>query len=193
LQNNDLKNLNLRQALSNNHSADKNYNFSLVTSNNPADIKVAEQIKAKWAPLKVNLTIKEYDNVTLKKTIIPQRSYDILLYTLDYGSDPDPYPFWHTFQAGSSGANLSNYSNKQADRLLEDARQSFDSKVRQSDYDQFNKILNNDVPFIKLSQASFFYAVGNDINGVGKIYGFSEADRFLNINQWYIKTKRVKM
>ncbi|MEI6039818.1 MAG: ABC transporter substrate-binding protein [Candidatus Berkelbacteria bacterium] len=193
VKNNDLKNKILRQNLRDGKVADKQYTFNLVTSDNTTNIKMAEKIKADWAPLKININIQKYDNVTLQKDIIPKRNYDLLLYGLDYGPDPDPYPFWHTSQISATGMNLSNYSNKNADRLLEDARQAFDFKVREDKYNQFNKILDDDVPFIKLSQTTINYVVSRDVKGLDKIFGFSETDRFLNVNQWYIKTKRVKL
>ena len=192
LNNADLKNKTLRQNIRDNKPADKNYKFNLVTSDNEKNVKIAESIKANWAALKIDVNITKYDNVTLQKDIIPKRNYDILLYGLDYGQDPDPYPFWHSSQIGPTGMNLSNYFNKVTDRLLEDARQQFDFKVRENDYNQFNKILADDTPFIKISQESLNYVVSNDVRGLDKIFGFSETDRFLNINQWYLKTKRVK-
>lgn len=193
LKNNDLKNKTLRQTIRDNKSADKEYNFTLVTNDNAKNLQIAQGIKDQWATMKINITIQKYDNVTLQKDIIPNRKYDILLYSLDYGPDPDPYPFWHSSQIGTSGTNLSNYSNPQADKLLEDARQNFDFKTRDADYVKFNQILADDVPFIKISQDVCIYSLSKDVKGVDKIYGFSETDRFLNVNQWYIKSKRVKI
>lgn len=182
----------LRQSLRDNKALDKDYSFILVTSDNEKNVKAAETLKTQWAALKVNLEIKKFDNATLQKDIIPKREYDILLYGLDYGQDPDPYPFWHSSQIKPDGMNLSNYTNKQADKLLEDARQTFDFAVRETKYTAFKKILDDDVPFIKISQENFEYMITDEVKGVDKIFGHNEADRFLNINQWYISTKRVK-
>jgi len=187
-----LKIKSLRQSLRDNKALDKDYTFVLVTSDNEKNLKVAENLKAQWAPLKVNLEIKKYDNATLQKDIIPKREYDLLLYGLDYGQDPDPYPFWHSSQIKPDGMNLSNYTNKQADKLLEDARTTFDFKTRDDKYTAFQKILNEDVPFIKISQEKFEYVLNTNVRGIDKIYGFNESDRFLNIWQWYVKTKRVR-
>lgn len=196
LQKDDLKNKSLRQALRDGKPADKDYNFTLVTSDAAKNVQVAENLKAQWATMKVNLEIKKYDNITLQKDIIPKREYDLLLYGLDYGPDPDPYPFWHTSQIATkdnlSGMNLSNYSNKNADQLLEQARQSFDPAVRSQKYEAFKKILDDEAPYILISKGSLNYVLSNEVKGVDKIFGSSESDRFLNINSWYIKSKRVK-
>ena len=97
-----------------------------MTSDNPKNIELARNIVEKWAKngVKINLDVK--DNVSLQKTVIPKRDYDLLLYGLDYGEDPDPYPFWHSSQIKDDGKNLSNFKNVKADKLLEAARQEFD-------------------------------------------------------------------
>lgn len=196
LKNADLKLKALRQALRDNKPADKNFTFNLVISDSAKNLAMAEKIKADWAPLKVTLNIKKYDNVTLQKDIIPKRDYDILLYKLDYGQDPDPYPFWHSSQMdlakNPGGMNLSNYSNVKVDKLLEDARRDFNFTVREAKYAEFRKIIEDEVPYIRISQDSVYYVVGRQVKGLNKIFGFSATDRFLNINEWFINSKRVK-
>jgi ABC-type transport system substrate-binding protein len=188
----DLKNVDLRRNLRDYKPLDKNYTWTLVTSDNPKNVTLAGEIKNRWQNLHVTLNIQTYDNITLQKDIIPKRSYDLLLYGLDYGPDPDPYPFWHSSQIGATGENLSNFSSKTADRLLEDARQTFDFKVRNQKYADFKKILDDQVPFITIEKGVLHYNISSDVKGIGKIYGSSEADRFLNVSDWYIKSKRVK-
>lgn len=192
LNNADLKNKALRQALRDEKPADKNYNFTLVTSDNEKNLAIAQRLKEQWATLKVNLEIKKYDNITLQKDIIPKRAYDFLLYSIDYGPDPDPYPFWHSSQIKPDGTNLSNFSNISADKLLEQARQTYDAKLRADKYAQFQKILDDETPDIIISQEKLNYVISDQIKGVNQIFGSSEADRFLLVSQWYIKSKRVK-
>jgi len=192
LQKDDLKSVDLRRNLRDYKPLDKSYTWTFVTSDNPKNVGLANEIKNRWKNLGVTLNIQTYDNVTLQKDIIPKRSYDLLLYGLDYGPDPDPYPFWHSSQIGESGENLSNFSNKNADKLLEDARQSFDFNVRNQKYVDFKKILDDQVPFIIIEKANLHYDISPDVKGISKIYGSSETDRFLNISDWYIKSRRVK-
>ena len=181
-----------RQNLRDNKPLPQEMNWTLATSDTPKNIQIAEGLKIKWQALKVNITVKTYNNIELQKDIIPARNYDLLLYGQDYGPDPDPYPFWHSSQA-KTGSNLSNYSNKKADKLLEDARQSFDFAIRDQKYKEFRDILADDVPYINIEKDSIDLVISNKVKGITKIFGFSEADRFLDINQWYIKSKRVKI
>ncbi len=187
----DLQNVERRKNLRDNVAIDKEINLTLATSENPKNVRIAEEFKNKWKSLKVNLEVKTYDNITLQKEVIPKRDYDLLLFGLDYGADPDPYPFWHSSQI-NEGRNLSNFSFKQADKLLEEARQTFDFKIREEKYTEFRKILDQEVPFIVIEKVTLRYVASNDIKGFDKIFGFSASDRFLNVNEWYIKSKRVK-
>lgn len=186
-----LKDVNVRKNLKDNKPLGSGLNLVLATSENTENVAAAEDIQKKWKELNVSIEIKKYDNVTLQKDIIPNRNYDLLLYGLDYGADPDPYPFWHSSQIGTAGMNLSNFGSKTADKLLEDARQSFDATKRTQDYADFQKILDDQAPFIQIQNESFYYTISNQVKGVTKIYGFAEGDRFLNVNQWYLKSKRV--
>lgn len=187
-----LQDVNVRRNLKEGKVLDKEITLELVTSDTEKNLKIAEGLKAKWAGLKVIINIKKFDKITIQKDIIPNRSYDILLYGLDYGPDPDPYPFWHSSQIKPDGMNLSNYTNKKGDKLLEEARQSFDFKVREEKYAAFRDILNQDVPFIALNKETYYYYVSNKVKAIEKIFGYSEHDRFLQVNKWYIKSKRVR-
>lgn len=187
-----LKNVEIRKRLRDGQPHDADLNLDLVTSDLPENLAVAERIKSDWLKLKVNVNIKKYNNIELQKDIIPKREYDVLLYGQDYGPDPDPYPFWHSSQAKADGANLSNYSNKKADKLLEEARQTFDNTVRNQKYEEFRNILSADIPYINVNKETAYYVLSNKVQGINNIFGSSEADRFLNINKWFLETKRVR-
>lgn len=188
----DLQDINVRRALKESASPGKELSLRLVTSDNPKNTELARSIVEKWAKngVKVSLDIK--DNVSLQKTVIPKRDYDLLLYGLDYGEDPDPYPFWHSSQIKEDGKNLSNFKNLKADKLLESARQEFDFQKREEKYAEFQKIIDEEIPMFVVEDQNFYYFVASSIRGVGEIVGSCEADRFNNISSWYIKTKRVR-
>lgn len=192
LKNNDLKDIKVRQALKENTSLNKELTFRLVSLDKPKNIQTAQAIAERWSKIGVKINLEFKDNVTLQKTIIPKRDYDMLLYGLDYGEDPDPYPFWHSSQINEDGRNLSNFKNTKADKLLETARLEFDFVKREQDYEDFQKILDSEIPMLVIENENLYYQVSDKIFGVGKIVGSTESDRFLNIANWFIDTKRVK-
>lgn len=192
LNNKDLGDLKVRQALKENTSLGKDLTFRLVTLDKEKNIALAKEIADRWAQNGVKINIEAKDNVTLQKTVIPKRDYDLLLYGLDYGEDPDPYPFWHSSQTNMDGRNLANFKNTKADKLLEQARLEFDFAKREEDYNEFQQILDQQIPMLVIEQENFYYQVSEKIQGIEKMVGSNEADHFLNIAKWYIETKRVK-
>ena len=188
----DLQDINIRKALKENSAPAKELNLRLVTSDNPKNQAIANEIQKKWSQNKVQITLDIKDNITLQKTTIPQRDYDLLLYSLDYGEDPDPYPFWHSSQIKEDGKNLANFKNSKADKLLEEARQEFDFSKREEKYQEFQKIIDAEIPMFVVEHQTLHYYVSEKIKGIEKIVGSCEADRFLNVAAWYLETKRVK-
>lgn len=192
LSNKDLQDVNVRKALKENSSVGKPLKLRLVTSDNQKNVEIAQKIAEKWRKngIEVNLEIK--DNITLQKDIIPKRDYDVLIYGLDYGEDPDPYPFWHSSQIKEDGKNLSNFKNTPSDKLLEEARQELDFQKREEKYAEFQKILDSEIPAFAVEHENLYYQISQKVFGVQKIVGSFESDRFLNANSWYIDTKRVR-
>ncbi len=189
----ELQDINVRRALKENISPGKELNLRLVTSDNDKNNELATHLVDQLSQKGIKITLDVKDNVTLQKETIPKRDYDLLLYGLDYGEDPDPYPFWHSSQIKVDGKNLSNFKNAKADKLLEDARQEFDSAKRESYYEEFQKILDSEIPMFVVEHQNFYYYVSDEIKGIENTKISSETDRFVNVASWYIKTKRVKI
>lgn len=181
-----------RQKIKNGQKLDKEIHATLSTQDKEDDLQLAQDLKDKWDAIGLKVDIISYDSITLQKDIIPSRNYDILLYGIDYGYDPDPYPFWHTSQMLGNGLNLSNFSDQKADALLEEARQTNDETVRQDKYQKFQQIFDDKVPAIVLNQAVFKFSISQKVTGLSQHNGITNADRFNEIWEWYINTKRVK-
>ncbi len=188
----EFQDINVRKALKENSSLGKELSFRIVTSENQKNVNMANQIAERWKQNGIQATVDIKDNITLQKDIIPKRDYDVLLYGLDYGEDPDPYPFWHSSQIKENGKNLSNFKNSKGDKLLEEARQEFDFKKREDKYAEFQKILDEEIPMFVVQQEDLYYYVSQKLYGVETLVGSNEADRFLDVSLWYINTKRIK-
>lgn len=152
--------------------------------------KIAEILKSQWEKIgiKVNLDIQKVGDLT-QKTIKP-REFDALLFGEILYMDPDPFSFWHSSQKKDPGLNLAMYDNPQADKLLEDARQTLDFKERVKKYDAFQQIVANDAPAVFLFSPHYLYAVDNFVKGIETKNIATPARRFSDIEKWYIKTDR---
>ena len=185
------QNKNVRQKIKNNQKLDKEITAVLVTNDQDTNLVKADELKSQWDKIGLKVEIRSFNSLDLQKTVILNRDYDILLYGIDYGYDPDPYPFWHTSQMSSTGLNLSNFSNQKADQLLEDARKTTDQTIRTQKYVDFQKILDDEVPAIYLNQITWKYGVSDQVKDAIQHNGFTPADRFNEIWKWYIETRRV--
>lgn len=165
--------------------------FSLTTVNQPLLVKVAEQLSEQWARLGVEVEIKALDISQLEKDIIKQRDYESLLFGEVLGLIPDPYAFWHSAQKKDPGKNLAAYQNKKADSLLEEARKSLDFQIKAGKLQEFQDILIEDAPAVFLYSPDYLYLVSPEIKGLNLTIIADSSKRFANIENWYIKTKRV--
>jgi peptide/nickel transport system substrate-binding protein len=165
--------------------------FSLITVNQPLLIKVAELLKSQWAQLGCEVKIKVFDVSALEREIIKKRNYESLLFGEVLGTNPDPFPFWHSSQKKDPGLNLSLYKNKNCDKLLEKARQNLNKKERKEILEKFQDILIKDAPAVFLYNPDYLYSVKKEIKGIKVQTIIDPSKRFSEIEDWYIKTKRV--
>lgn len=165
--------------------------LNLTTVNNEDNIKIANSIKEYWKNIGVFTKLNIVPAADLGKNIIAPRDYDCLLYGEILGADPDPYPFWHSSQNKHPGLNLAIFSNKEVDKLLEEARQTNDENKRKDKYVHFQNILAQEIPAIFLYSPTYSYILNKKIKdfNITKIY--LPHDRFSNIQEWYTNKKIV--
>ena len=163
-----------------------------ISTADSTDLKlIAEMVKKSWEELGAKVTVKVYEFGDLSQNIIKTRKYDALLFGEIINKDLDLYAFWHSSQRNSPGLNVSMYVNSKADKILEDARTSFDEKARNELYKSFEEIIKDDVPAIFLYSPEYLYLMSKDIKGYEMKAITNPSDRFSNINKWYIKTDKV--
>jgi len=163
----------------------------LVTVDQPLLVETARLLKEQWKNLGVEVEIKTFDIQTLERDIIKPRNYSALLFGEVLGAIPDPFPFWHSLQKRDPGLNLSFYENKKADKLLEEARQSQNPEIRAQNLEEFQDILINEAPVVFLYRPDYIYLVSKEIKGINAEMIVNPSKRFSEIENWYIRVKRV--
>lgn len=164
--------------------------FSLTTVDQAEYLKTADLLKEAWEAIGIGIELKIMNPARVDKEVIKPRNYEAFLYGEIIGFDPDPFPFWHSSQTTAAGLNLSNYFNKQVDTLLEDARKTSNPEERAKKYIEFQNILLTDLPALFLYSPTYLYGVKEDIKGFTLERITIPSDRFIGIENWYIKTKR---
>ena len=149
------------------------------------NVKTAQILQAQWAQIGVKVNLIVVGPNDLETQFIRPRAFDALLFSENVGSDPDPFPFWHSTQARDPGLNLSGLNNTEADKLLTDARQNSDPASRTKDYLRFQEIINGEIPAIFLVRSLYIYNVPKKIQGISLENIVQPSERFLDINHWY--------
>ena len=135
---------------------------------------------------KMKKAISVYEeNQDFITNVISKRNYDILVYEVELGSDPDLLPYYHSSQATAAGLNLSNYHNALADDLLLSARDTLDEASRIKKYESFLEYWVAGVPAIGLYQPNLTYFYNKNVRTFSNDVRLVTAlDRFSDINDW---------
>ncbi len=166
--------------------------LDISTVDQPLMLETAEEIKIQWEKLGIRVNISLFEISSLESNVIKPRNYEILLFGKAFDAIPDYFPFWHSSQKNEYGFNLSMYSNKKADQLLTETRTETDKEVREKILKELHDILVQDIPSILLFNPDYIVFFSERIKGISPGVIFNPSQRFYNIENWYIKTKRVK-
>jgi peptide/nickel transport system substrate-binding protein len=165
--------------------------FTLTTSDWPDLLAAAEAIRGTLRNAGIDVTIEKKPFTELESAVIRPRNFELLLFGQVYGYEVDPFPFWHSSQIKDPGLNITSYSQKTVDRLLEEARRTTDSAARAEKLSAFEDVVGKDIPAVFLYSQRYLYLLPADMQGVGLSRIVLPADRFNSIHGWYRKTWRV--
>lgn len=170
--------------------------LTVATTKNTQYEKVLEVLAGQWRQLGVTVHTNVADpadpSVNFVQNVLQTRGYDVLLYELFIGADPDVYAYWHSSQIGTSGYNFSDYVNPTADAALASARSRLEPELRAAKYRAFAKQWVEDVPAIGLYQPVAEYAVNKHVHSIEPTATFISAyDRFSNVLDWSVSEKSV--
>lgn len=165
--------------------------LDLVTSSNPEYTKIAQLIAGYLQDVGVRVNIKFVDSGDFVKQVLKTHNYDMLLYGVIVGSDPDQYPFWHSSQVSYPGLNFAGYVKRGVDELLDKIRSTKDDSELATQYSELQKTILADVPATFLFVPTYTYAFSDKIIGFDVERIAHPSDRLVNVAEWYIKTKTV--
>lgn len=165
--------------------------ISITTSNVPELVETADAVATAWRTLGAGVEVKVFEPSDLNQSVIRPRRYDVLLFGLVVGRDPDLYAFWHSSQRNDPGLNIAMYTNAKADKALEDMRKATSTDATKLAYDRFAKEVSTDIPAVFLFSPDFIYALPNKIKNVSLGQITTPNDRFISIPDWYIETEKV--
>ena len=169
--------------------------LSIVTMKNPDYEQALKVLSSQWQELGITIKTEIVDpadvtqNVT--QNILQPRRYDVLIYQIAIGADPDVYAYWHSSGA-EAGYNFSKYRNALSDDALVSARGSTQPALRDAKYVTFAKQWLRDVPAIGLYQstAQYIHSPSVHINATAMTLN-APSDRYNSALYWYVGERRV--
>lgn len=126
------------------------------------------------------------------QTVLQPRNFDVLIYELSLGGDPDVYAYWHSSQATNNGLNFSNYNNAVADDALASGRSKLTAKQRTDRYVRFVAIWQADAPAVALYQPKFDYIHAKTVKALDRSAEVvNPVDRYVDIQYWATEKQSV--
>lgn len=170
--------------------------LNVVTTKDNDYERVLEIVAGQWRSLgiKVDTLVIDPNNQTQGRiqAVLQQRDYDVLLYQLSIGADPDVYAYWHSSQIGTKGLNFSNYTNTISDDALVSARSRSETDLRNNKYITFARQWLADVPAIGLYQSTSQYVYSKQVkayNASNKLV--TPIDRYADVLYWSVGSETV--
>ncbi len=165
--------------------------FSLATSNTPELKRAAELVAADWKSLGADVELKFFEQNDLNQEVIRPRKYDALLFGLVVGREPDLFAFWHSSQRIDPGLNIGLYANSDVDKKLEQARAESDPTRRRADTKSAADLIAKETAAVFLYAPHFVYLTPGSVHGIVLPSIETPSDRYMNVDEWYVKTERV--
>lgn len=162
--------------------------LNIATVNSGYLPAVAEELKNQLVMLGIDARLIVYEETQdFVANIVAKRNYDILVYEIELGADPDLLPYYHSSQTKAAGLNLSNYSNALVDSLIMGARETLDESLRVKKYESFLEYWVQDVPSIGLYQANAIYIYNKNVRTYSENVNLVTAiDRFSDIGNFAV-------
>lgn len=167
----------------------KKLNLKLFAQNNPDHAHVTGQLQKAWQAIGVETQVTLPSEQDLQ-SVINDRTYDVLVYGISIGADPDVFAYWHSTQSdlrAASRLNFANYQSTTADRALEGGRTRVDANLRGAKYVPFLEAWRADAPAIALYQPRFLYITRGQLFGFDQEVINAAAERFNNVQNWMIR------
>jgi peptide/nickel transport system substrate-binding protein len=170
--------------------------LSVVTIKDGDYERILESLAGQWRALGIQVSTKVIDledaTQNALQDTLQTRNYDVLIYQLSIGADPDVYAYWHSSQANALGFNLSNYSSALADDTLSSARTRLEPALRNAKYLTFARQWLLDAPAIGLYQSVYHYVYSNkDTTYSDKAVLVTPTDRYGDILYWSVGNHSV--
>jgi peptide/nickel transport system substrate-binding protein len=143
------------------------FEFTIITNQgNEERIKVAQIIQQRLKDVGIRVKIKIVEWSVFLTEFIDKRKFEAVLLGWSLSRDPDNYDIWHSSKTKESEFNFIGYKNEEVDKLLIQARKTFDQKKRKAYYYKIHQILYDEQPYMFLYVPDNLSILHNRFQGV---------------------------
>jgi peptide/nickel transport system substrate-binding protein len=171
----------------------KQLEFILSSQDTTNYSKVAQFLQQSWTKLGVKAQVSYFGRDELQGSVIANHDYDVLLYGISIGVDPDIYAYWDSSQASITSQghlNLSEYKSAAADQAVEGGRTRADEAIRAVKYKTFLTQWVKDLPAMPLYQPNNLYITRGQVFNYERKSANAPADMYYGVNDWMVRQKR---
>lgn len=175
------------------HKEGQELSFQLYSQSTPDYTYASKKLQDYWQKVGVNAGVTLQSDFEIGTTV-SRGLYDVLLYGISVGADPDVFAYWHSSQADENAINqlnFSRYSSDVADESLEAGRSRTDEQLRIVKYKTFLESWRNDAPALMLYQPRYLYLTDKAVKGLGLKTLNDPSERYTNVTNWTIRQARV--
>lgn len=165
-----------------------------VSQNVAEYVAISQNLQKQWKTLGIEVDVKIRPEEEMQADALTRHDYDVLLYGISTGRDPDVFAYWHSSQAdvrSTSRLNLSEYKSKNADKALEAGRTRVEASLRAVKYKPFLIAWRDDAPAIALYQPRFLYIARTELVGFNTSRIGAAVDRLNNVQNWTVLQDKV--
>lgn len=163
-------------------------NISVVAPRSGDFPALMGNLASQWRSVGVDVKAQIVDPRTFEQNILTPRAYDVLLYELALGADPDVFAYWHSSQASVRGFNLSNYKSGVADDALLSARSRSEPDLRTAKYRGFFEQWLEDAPAVALYRPHLRYVATDSTSSIVRTRPIVDTlNRYHTLDDWTVR------
>ena len=161
----------------------KNFEFTILTNQgNNSRLKTAQIIQKRLKEIGISVKIRVIEWASFINEFIDKKRFEAVILGWSTGIDPDQYDIWLSTKTGKKELNFISFKNKEVDKLLTEARLTFDKEKRKKYYFRFQEILAEEQPYVFLYVPYSLVILHKRFRNVK----LAPAGIGYNIEKWYV-------
>lgn len=163
--------------------------FTIITNQgNISRLNTAQLIQYRLAKIGIKVKIRVIEWAAFLKEFIDKRRFEATILAWTIPPEPDLYDVWHSSKDVPGGLNFIGYHNKEIDKLIEEARHTFNIEERKKYYFRIQEILAYEQPYTFLYIPSALPIIHSRFHGIDP----APAGISYNFIKWYVPKEKQK-